>query len=141
MQNKFFKNRYSISNLINHKKNFNVDAEWHFSATAHGKGAHDGLGAKFKRAAYLASLVAIPQNAMLKPLILFEWAKKNFKEINILYFDKVSHEKIRRKLNQRFNNAEAVPEILKNHGFVLKSEKELLIKRYSNDKIANIWNI
>ena len=62
--------------------------------------------------------------------------QKNFKEINILYFNKVLHEKIRRKLNQRFNNAEAVPEIFMNHGFVLKSEKELLIKRYSNDKIS-----
>ena len=35
-----FKNRYNISNLINHKEDFQVEAEWHFSATAHGKSMH-----------------------------------------------------------------------------------------------------
>ena len=55
--------------------------------------------------------------------------QKNFKEINILYFNKVLHEKIRRKLNQRFNNAEAVPEILKNPVFVLKIRKRIIDKK------------
>lgn len=47
-----FKNKFQISNLIKHKEDFNFEAEWHFSATAHGKSAYDGIGATFKRAAY-----------------------------------------------------------------------------------------
>ena len=34
----------SFINLCYHHKDFGVDAEWHFSATSHGKGACDGVG-------------------------------------------------------------------------------------------------
>lgn len=36
---------------MNHEKEFIVSADWHFHATAHGKGASDGVGAVFKREA------------------------------------------------------------------------------------------
>jgi len=41
---------------------------------------------------------------------------------------------MRRKLNKRFEIAQPVPEILKNHGFVINSGNKVLIKRYSIDK-------
>ena len=34
-----------------HKADFGITAEWHFSATSHGKGACDGLGGSVKRLA------------------------------------------------------------------------------------------
>ena len=34
----------SFIKLCYHHKDFGVDAEWHFSATSHGKGACDGVG-------------------------------------------------------------------------------------------------
>jgi len=43
-----FKNKYQIANLIHHKKDFNIEAEWHYSPTAHGKSAYDGIGATLK---------------------------------------------------------------------------------------------
>ncbi|EFN62014.1 hypothetical protein EAG_10159, partial [Camponotus floridanus] len=46
-----FKNRYQMSSLMRHKKDFLVDAEWHCFATAHGKGSCDGVGAIVKREA------------------------------------------------------------------------------------------
>ncbi|KAJ8688039.1 hypothetical protein QAD02_023834 [Eretmocerus hayati] len=36
------KNTSNFENLINHKKDFGLEAEWHFNATAHGKNACDG---------------------------------------------------------------------------------------------------
>ena len=42
-----FKNRYQISNLIHYKEDFGVTAEWHYSATSHGKSCYDGLGEIF----------------------------------------------------------------------------------------------
>lgn len=51
-----YKNRYDFINLAHHRKDFGVDAEWHFSATSHGKGACDGLGGTVKRHARRSSL-------------------------------------------------------------------------------------
>lgn len=134
-----FKNKFQIANLVHHKEDFNVQAEWHYSATAHGKSGYDGIGATFKREAYKASLVAKPQNAILTPHVLFNWAKKHFKNIRVFYFKKTDHERIRRKLNKRFEIAQPVPQILKNHGFIVDGENNVLIKRYSNDTNGTLW--
>lgn len=129
-----FKNRYQMANLINHKKDFGIEAEWHFSATAHGKSAFDGVGATFKREAYRASLLAKPSDAILTSHDLYSWAKKHFKTIQIFYFSKTEHQKMSRKLNKRFDSALAIPKILKNHSFSVVAENTLLIKRFSNDE-------
>jgi len=134
-----FKNRYQITNLIHHEEDFGIKAEWHYSATAHGKSAYDGIGGTFKREAYRASLIAKPDNALLTAEALYKWAKSNFKKIEIFYFGKTYHEKMRRKLNKRFEIAQPVPEILKNHGFVINSGNKVLIKRYSTDKNGTEW--
>lgn len=39
-----FKNRYTFINLMHHSIDFGIPAEWHFSATSHGKSACDGVG-------------------------------------------------------------------------------------------------
>ena len=135
-----FKNKYQISNLIKHK-DFGIEAEWHFSATAHGKSAYDGIGAIFKRAAYKQSLIVKPENAILTPTALYKWAENHFQNIKILYFNKTYHEKMKRKLKKRFENAKAVPQILKNHAIIVETSKKLLIKKYSNDKNGNVWNL
>lgn len=126
-----FKNRFQIANLIEHEEDFGIKAEWHYSATAHGKSSYDGLGAIFKREAYRASLIAKPKDAILNSDTLFQWAQKHFKNINIFKFSKVEHERNRRKLNKRFANAKAVPNILKSHSFQITSSKKVSIKRYS----------
>ena len=50
-----YKNRKNFSNLCHHELDFSVKAEWHFSATSHGKGACDGLGGTVKHLEALAS--------------------------------------------------------------------------------------
>lgn len=137
-----FKNKFQISNLISHEKDFKIQAEWHFTATAHGKSMYDGVGATFKRAACRASLTAKPSESILTPDALFNWAKNHFKTITILYFDKIFHNKMKKKLNYRFNNCKSVPEISKCHGFIVQKDGNVLIKRLSNDtkKNANLWS-
>ena len=51
-----YKNRENFINLCHHVDDFGVPAEWHFSATSHGKGACDGVGGTVKRLAARASL-------------------------------------------------------------------------------------
>lgn len=127
-----FKNRYQIANLLCHEDDFQVEAEWHFCATAHGKSCYDGIGATFKREAYRASLTTKPKNAILTHDVLFKWALNHFKSLKCFYFSKAEHEKMRRRLNKRFELAKPVPEILKNHSFQVVTPNELMIKRYSN---------
>ena len=51
-----YKNRKNFLNLCYHHTDFGIAAEWHFSATSHGKGACDGVGGTVKRLAARASL-------------------------------------------------------------------------------------
>ncbi len=51
-----FNNNASILNLIHHKADFDLEACWTFTATGHGKGAGDGIGAILKSTARRATL-------------------------------------------------------------------------------------
>jgi len=51
-----YKNKYNVSNVWYHEKDFNVKGEWHFFATSHGKSACDGIGGTIKRLASVFSL-------------------------------------------------------------------------------------
>lgn len=113
-----FKNKYSIANLRQHQADFGITAEWHYSATAHGKSAYDGIGATFKREAYRASLLARPHDAMLTFESLKSWAKKHFKSIIVFDFPKTFHAQMQRKLNNRFEDAIPITGIMTHHAFV-----------------------
>ena len=69
-----YKNRKNFINLCHHKEDFGISAEWHFSATAHGKGACDGI---VKRLAAHASLQKPHNDQIMTPRQLFDWAAIN----------------------------------------------------------------
>ena len=48
-----YKIRKNFINLCHHEIDFGIPAQWHFSATSHGKGDCDGLGGTVKRLAAL----------------------------------------------------------------------------------------
>lgn len=127
-----FKNKFQMINLVNHETDFGVQAEWHCHATAHGKGASDGVGAVFKREAARSSLLCKPSDAILSPEKLLNWAQKHFKTITTSFYSRVEHEKVTRSLRRRFDQAPAVPEIQKSHSFTVLKTKELFIKRFSS---------
>ena len=66
-----FKNRF------NYKQDFGTDAEFHFHATAHGKGPCDGLGGNLKRLAARASLQLPTDKAITSAKRLYDWAKSS----------------------------------------------------------------
>ena len=51
-----YKNYKNLTNLIFHDRDFDLQAEWHFFATSHGKNACDGVGGTIKRLAARGSL-------------------------------------------------------------------------------------
>jgi len=127
-----FKNRYQ--NLMMHEADFGVQAEWHCHATAHGKGAPDGIGAIFKREATRHSLQVPATEAILNHLALYDWASKRFKNISINMYDKVTHTKTQNSLQKRFSSAQRVPNIQQCHGFIPISSSRLQVMRYSKAK-------
>ena len=65
-----FKNNYTIMNLLHHKKDFDIDTVWTFSATGHGKGPCDGIGATVK-ATQLVLLFKVNRTHIFKQLLIF----------------------------------------------------------------------
>lgn len=128
-----FKNRFNIHNLLKYKIDFGITAEWHFHVTAHGKGPHDGLGAVVKVNARKASLRAPSLNCILTAEQLYEWARKNLRNIQFFYYSIAQYNVMQRRLKRRFDNANPITNISINHCFIPLSDSQLLMKRFSND--------
>ncbi|CAL4131274.1 unnamed protein product, partial [Meganyctiphanes norvegica] len=72
-----YKNYKNFVNLCHHKSDYEIEAQWLFIATNHGKSPCDGLGGTTKRLIARASLQATENNQILTPFQLFTWADKN----------------------------------------------------------------
>lgn len=118
-----FKNKNNMQNLLYHNKDFGISAEWHFYATAHGKGACDGIGANLKRGTKRASLQLSCINRILTAENLYEWAKNYCKETKVFYNSKNDnskddYEKSVEKLKPRLDKAKSIPGTLQFHAFI-----------------------
>ena len=126
-----FKNKSNFHNLLFHEKDFGVTAEWHFHATAHGKGGCDGLGANIKRGARRASLQLSSKNQILTSVDLYNWAKKYCKETVVYYSSKESYEKTAIELKSRLDEAKSIPGTLQYHAIIPMSENRFKLKKTS----------
>jgi len=72
-----YKNQKNFVNLCSHEADFGIKAEWHFSATSHGKGVCDGIGGTVKLFAARASLQRPYDQQIMGPTQLYQWAKEN----------------------------------------------------------------
>ena len=72
MQYKNFKNFTNL--LLQEQQDFDLKAQWHFSAASHRKNVFDGVGGTIKCFAAHASLQRPILNQILTPLQLFEFA-------------------------------------------------------------------
>jgi hypothetical protein len=107
-----------MQNLLFHEKDFEIVAEWHFYATAHGKGACDGIGTNLKRGAKRASLQLSSKNRILTAESLYEWAKNYCKETEVFYSSKDNYDKSVLELKPRLDTAKAIPGTLQYHAFI-----------------------
>ena len=71
-----FKNRYNILNLTFHEIDFGVYAVWTFTATSHGKGPVDGLGAAVKSTATRYLMRHGPEEAFKNAKEFYQFSKK-----------------------------------------------------------------
>ncbi len=131
-----YKNRKNFINLCHHEEDFGIAAEWHFSATAHGKGACDGLGGTVKRLAARASLQKPYNDQIMTPHQLFEWASINIPAVHFEYCSSDDYKAQQEDLEQRFMKARTIPGTRKLHSFIPVSKGKLQVKAFSASDIS-----
>ena len=112
----------------NHETDFGIQAEWHFSATSHGKGACDGT---VKRLAARASLQRPYEQQIMTPLQLFEWASEKLPQIVFNYCSMQVYKEVEECLKERFQNSHTIPGTRRFHSFVPLSRDTLRVRVYS----------
>ena len=90
--------------MCHHEADFGVKAEWHFSATSHGKGASDGLGCTVKSLAGKASLQRPYDRQITTPMQLFQWVSQEIQGITFEYCSIKEHKEEEQRLQDRFQN-------------------------------------
>lgn len=122
-----YKNRKNFTNLCFHKDDFNIEAEWHFSATAHGKGPCDGVGGSVKRLAARASLQRPYENQIQTPYQLYEWAVQNIFVANFIYVTQEEYVVTEQFLENRLSKSKTIQGTQKLHTFIpLPASKSLI---------------
>ena len=114
-----------------HKTDFDIDAEWHFFATSHGKSSCDGLGGTVKRLAAKASLQRPYDDHILTPQQLYDFACKNIPGINFIYCTNEEYSENEKKPFPRFDDSCTISGTQKIHAIIPLSESRMLIKPYS----------
>ena len=127
-----YKNRKNFINLCHHIEDFGMSSEWHFSATAHGKGACDGIGGTVKRLAARASLQKPYSDQIMTPRQLFDWASTNIPSVHFGYCSLADYEVEENSLQKRFTKSRTIPGTRKLHAFTPISKDRITVKAFSS---------
>ncbi|CAG9773247.1 unnamed protein product [Ceutorhynchus assimilis] len=105
-----FKNVKHFANIFYHESDFHRPAQWHFHATAHGKGPCDGAGGTIKRIARRTSLQMITDDQISSAIELYEWAKKasSLPNISVMYRSSEDYAKAEKFLQNRFEKCRTI---------------------------------
>lgn len=130
-----YKNKYNFFNLAQQKNESNVECEWNFFASSHGKGACDGVGGMVKRQAFRASLQRADNNFIKSPHDLFLWAKSFFRNIDFEFCTLGEHENDEKNNAKRFANAVTIKNTRNFHQFVPINEYTIRCKIFSKSDV------
>lgn len=129
-----FKNFKNFVNLYYHKDDFGIRAEWHFFATAHGKGPCDGIGGTVKRMAARASLQLPVDQQITTSYELYQWASQpnTLPNITAKFSSLKDYNDATEALNDRFNRTTTIKGTQKLHCIIPNDNGSLILKHYSN---------
>ena len=130
-----FKNKKNFYNLCQFKKDFVMDAEWHFFATSHGKSPCDAMGGTFKRNAKIHNM-QMPFNGLKNAAELFKWAEDNAKEgrseVHYIWCSDLEYKQKCIYMNSRFTlNLRTIHETRDLHSFMPIDENTISAKQFS----------
>lgn len=128
-----FKNIKNFLNLYHHKDDYDIAAEWHFFATAHGKGPCDVIGGTIKRMAARASLQLPPDRQITTPQELYEWASQpgNLPNIAVKFSPTSRYDEAKRDLERRLKTVKPIPGTQKLHCVVPQENGMISVKPFS----------
>eukprot|EP00731_Ephydatia_muelleri_P033645 Em0034g27a len=138
-----YKNRKNFVNLAFHMEDFKLPAEWHFFATAHGKGPYDGLGGTVKRGAATASLQRPLEDQIQSPMQLYEWAKGAIPSVQFHYVDVAEIDAEERILQKRLDASITIAGTQSFHAYYALPNKTSMfrVKIYSNSSKSEIAKV
>lgn len=131
-------------NIYYHEEDFGLKAEWHFFATAHGKGPCDGVGGTFKRTAARVSLQRSIDKQITTVDELQEWASEpnSLPNIAVKFSPEADYTEAKIKLDLRYSTAKSITGTQKIHSIVPKQNETVQTKDYStsiHDRICKIF--
>ena len=129
-----YKNYKNFLNLCLHEEDFDLKANWTFSATSHGKSPCDGIGGKVKRLTARESLQRPFSDQILDVPSMFKFCEESIKNITFVFISNKRMETARDELNQRFAPGRTVPETRSYHFFAPVSKNEIAYKQTSEDE-------
>lgn len=129
-----FKNFKNFVNLYYHNSDFGIPAEWHFFATAHGKGPCDGIGGTIKRAAARASLQLAVDQQITTPYELYTWASatNNLRNITIKFSSEQDYNEAVKDLSERFSKTKTITGTQQLHSVIPDTDGCLTVRNFSN---------
>ena len=130
-----YKNCKNFLNLCWHLIDFGVPAEWHFSATSHGKSAGDGAGGTLKRLATKSSLQHAYNDHILTAHQLYQFAINNIKGMHFCFVELKEHDEEAKILEDRLSRSRTVPGTQKLHCFIPVSTNTVEVKLYSSSVV------
>lgn len=130
-----YKNKKNFCNLACFKNDFNIEVEWHFFATSHGKGACDGIGGTVKRNAARVSLQRVNNELIVTPKALYEWCKKFFVNISFAFGTTSEYDAEMKLLNKRFEKSRTIKNTRNFHSFIPVNDKKLLCRVFSASEL------
>ncbi|KAK3920100.1 ARL14 effector protein [Frankliniella fusca] len=130
-----YKNKFNVANLCHHLQDFGIEAEWDFSASAHGKGPSDSAGGTAKRLAYKESLRKTFEGHILTAADLTDFINKKIEKITaVLVPESEIQDLVDKILSVRFKNAQPLKGITTYHSIVPVTSNAVIVKRYSTSK-------
>lgn len=132
-----YKNYKNFANLMFHQNEYDIPAEWVFTATSHGKSTCDAIGAVTKCATRRESLKegVIIMNAKE----MFDFCVKKFsgkaETLEYVFCTREDVELQRENLEDRYKEFNKLPGIRKNHVFVPMNDGQLRMYRTAGQEI------
>ncbi|CAF1510324.1 unnamed protein product [Adineta ricciae] len=147
-----FKNHSNMINLIHHRSDFNIEASWSFSASGHGKGPSDGIGATLKSGTNRSILSS--GTILSSAEDFFNFTKKindeaallknsNGPPINVYYLNSITIENVNETLlSDRFKQLNGrIEDIRQVHQFDPKDEFTIFCRKTSYSLIVEEFTL
>ncbi|KAJ4430728.1 hypothetical protein ANN_19319 [Periplaneta americana] len=130
-----FKNKFSLSLLCSMKTDFEIDVEWLFFATSHGKGAVDVIGGALKRRVWNA--VKSRKRQVSNACEFHQCAKDEIKGTILFYIPKEEVLAYEELMNKQWEKVAAIPKIQRRND----SESDARETDKSSDECENMSSL